>query len=92
MGYIWYINISLSLIQAVIIALMIRNYLGIGFTRTGKILLSISSVFLVESIVMLLAYYNWMIAGIGSFVALPSLVITVMSLVGVSLLYVISKL
>ncbi len=92
MGYIWYINISLSVIQIIIITLIIRNYLGIGFTKTGKILLGISSVFLIESIVMILAYYNWMIAGIGSFIALPSLVITVMSLIGILLLYIISRL
>ncbi|WP_291767313.1 hypothetical protein [Caldivirga sp. UBA161] len=92
MGYIWYINISLSAIQVAIIALMIRNYLGIGFTRTGKILLGVSSVFLIESGIMILAYYTWMTAGVGPFIALPTLVITIMNLVGILLLYIISRL
>ncbi|ABW02521.1 hypothetical protein [Caldivirga maquilingensis] len=92
MGYIWYIDISLSVIQALVLVLMIRNYLGIGFTRTGKILLGVSSVFLIESIAMILTYYNWMIAGMGPFIALPALAITIMNLVGVLLLYIISRL
>ena len=92
MGYIWDINISLSIVQALILALMIRNYLGIGFTKTGKILLGVSSVFLIESIIMALTYYNWMVAGMGPFIALPALVITIMNLAGILLLYVISRL
>ncbi|WP_292000231.1 hypothetical protein [Caldivirga sp.] len=92
MGYLWGINIALSIIQVLILGLMIRNYTGIGFTRTGKMLIGVSVVFLMESIVMTITYYSWAVAGMGPTIALPALVITVMNLSGILILYLVSRL
>ena len=92
MGYLWFINITISLVQAVLLGLMVRNYMGIGFTRTGKILIGASSVFLVESILMTITYYGWMMMGMGPSVALPILAIMIMNLFGITMLYLISRL
>ncbi|MGC8607057.1 MAG: hypothetical protein ACP5GZ_04250 [Vulcanisaeta sp.] len=90
--YLWYIDIGAAVAQTVIVALIFRNYLGIGFTKIGRILLSVSAILLVESISMIAIYYMWLSLGLGMEVAAPTLLITILNLVVISLLYVISRL
>ena len=92
MSYLWYIDIGAAIAQAIVVILLFRNYVGIGFTRLGKILLSASAILLVESVSMSVIYYLWMSWGLGMEVALPTLLITALNLVVISLLYVISRL
>ena len=65
---------------------MVRNYIGVGFTRSGKILIGASSVFLMGSILMAITYYGWMMMGMGPSVALPILAIMIMNLIGITML------
>ncbi|ADY00773.1 hypothetical protein VMUT_0562 [Vulcanisaeta moutnovskia 768-28] len=90
--YLWYIDIGAAVAQTVIVALIFKNYLGIGFTKIGRILLSVSAILLVESISMIAIYYMWLSLGLGMEVAAPTLLITILNLVVISLLYVISRL
>ena len=90
--YMWYIDIGAAAVQTIIVILIIRNYLGVGFTRIGKILLSASVILLIESISMLVIYYMWLSWGLGMEVALPTLLITALNLIVISLLYAISRL
>ncbi|WP_229709970.1 hypothetical protein [Vulcanisaeta souniana] len=78
--------------QTIIVILILRNYLNIGFTRIGKILLSVSIILLVESILMITIYYMWLSWGLGMVVAAPTLLIASLNLVVISLLYAISRL
>ena len=90
--YLWYVDIGAAAIQTIIVILIFRNYLGIGVTKIGKILLSVSIILLVESISMLVIYYMWLSWGLGMEVAAPTLLITILNLIVISLLYVISRL
>ncbi len=91
--YLWYIDIGAAAAQMIIVALIFRNYLGgVGFTRIGKILLSVSAILLIESISMIAIYYMWLSLNLGMEVAAPTLLITVLNLVVISLLYIISRL
>ena len=92
MSYLWYIDIGAAIAQGIIVILLFRNYIGIGFTRLGKILLSASAILLVESVLMSVIYYLWMSWGLGVEVAIPTLLITALNLVVISLLYAISRL
>jgi hypothetical protein len=74
-----------------LLGLMVRNYIGVGFTRPGKILIGASSVFLMGSILMAITYYGWMMMGIGPS-ALPVLAIMIMNLIGITMLYLTSRL
>ncbi|ADN51529.1 hypothetical protein [Vulcanisaeta distributa] len=90
--YLWYVDIGIAAVQTIIVLLILRNYVSVGFTRIGKILLSISVILLVESILMVTIYYMWSTWGLGMEVAAPTLLITVLNLVAISLLYIISRL
>ncbi|GAB6948414.1 hypothetical protein JCM16161A_25440 [Vulcanisaeta sp. JCM 16161] len=90
--YLWYIDIGAAAAQTVIVALIFRNYLGVGFTRIGKILLSVAATLLIESVSMIMIYYMWLSWGLGMEVAAPTLLITILNLIVTSLLYVISRL
>ncbi len=87
----WYMDIAASIIQAVITALLIRNYLGIGFTRLGKMLISLSSILMAESVFMTFIYYIWALNGLGLLVSLPIMVMTLINVIAVTILYLISK-
>jgi hypothetical protein len=91
MHVMWYIDIVASIIQAVITALLIRNYLGIGFTRLGKMLISLSSILMAESVLMTFIYYIWALNGLGLLVSLPIMVMTLINVIAVTILYLISK-
>ncbi|WP_243681502.1 hypothetical protein [Vulcanisaeta souniana] len=86
-------DIGVAIVQTIIVILILRNYLNIGFTRIGKILLSVSIILLVESILMITIYYMWLSwGGLGMVVAAPTLLIASLNLVVISLLYAISRL
>ncbi|WP_243666247.1 hypothetical protein [Vulcanisaeta sp. JCM 16159] len=76
----------------IIVALILKNYLGVGFTRIGRILLSVSVILLIESVSMIAIYYVWSTWGLGMEVAAPILLITVLNLIAISLLYIKSRL
>jgi len=68
-----------------------RNYLGIGFTRLGKMLISLSSILMAESVLMTFIYYIWALNGLGLLVSLPIMVMTLINVIAVTILYLISK-
>ncbi|GGP21717.1 hypothetical protein GCM10007981_14660 [Thermocladium modestius] len=90
-GIYWLVDIALVIGDVVLAGLIARNYYSIGFTKIGKLLLYLSIIFLVQGIAMLIAYSKWAMMGYDETIALPSLVITASSLIGMAFLYYISK-
>ncbi|MGC8596372.1 MAG: hypothetical protein ACP5NY_00480 [Thermocladium sp.] len=91
-GIYWIIDIVLVFGDLLLTIMIVRNYYSIGFTRIGRLLLVASLMFLLEGLVMLVTYYKWAIMGYDETIALPSLAITASSLVGMAILYYVSKL
>lgn len=89
---LWMIDIVMVTIQTFIVAFILREYLDTGFTPIGKLLISISLLFLVQSMVLLASYYYWWVLSEGDYrLSLPLLVSTTLNLVGLYLLYRVSK-
>lgn len=90
---LWITNIALVIIQTIIVAFILREYLDAGFTPVGRLLISAAFLFLVQSIILLSSYYYWwMLRNTDYHVAIPLLVSTLLSLIGLYFLYRISKL
>ncbi|MGC8606371.1 MAG: hypothetical protein ACP5L5_02295 [Vulcanisaeta sp.] len=91
MHVMWYIDIALAVVQALITVLIIRNYASIGFKGLGKLLISLSIMLLIESLFMTTVYYVWAINDMGMLISLPALMITLFNVVAVFILYLISR-
>ncbi|MDT7902492.1 MAG: hypothetical protein RQ838_00345 [Caldivirga sp.] len=90
---IWMVDIVLVVVQTFIVALILREYLDAGFTPVGRLLITAAFLFLVQSIVLLSSYYYWWaIRNTDYHVAVPLLASTLLSLIGLYMLYRISKL
>ncbi|ABW02467.1 hypothetical protein [Caldivirga maquilingensis] len=90
---LWIINIILVVIQTILVAFILREYLDTGFTPIGKLLISAAFLFLVQSMILLSSYYYWWtIRNTDYHIALPLLASTLLSLVGLYMLYRISRL
>jgi hypothetical protein len=78
--------------QAVLTFLIIRNYIGIGGTRVGRLLLVVSLALLAGSLFAATTYYIWDAMGMDTVVAIPSLVITTINFLVTLTLYMVSRL
>ncbi len=90
---LWMINIILVVIQTILVAFILREYLDAGFTPIGKLLISAAFLFLVQSMILLSSYYYWWVMRNTDYhVAFPLLISTLLSLIGLFMLYRISRL
>ncbi|WP_297501275.1 hypothetical protein [Thermococcus sp.] len=90
-GLYWQVNILIVLIELALALLLLRNYLGMKDTRLGKRLFGIALVFVAQSVLAIAFYIHWAEMGYGKAVAGPLLLLSLSGLLGVGLLYSISR-
>ncbi|WP_461864388.1 hypothetical protein [Thermococcus sp.] len=91
MGIYWQINILIVLIELSLALLLLKNYIGMKNTRLGKRLFALSLVFVAQSVLAIAFYIHWARMGLGKAVAEPLLLLSLSGLLGVGLLYWISR-
>ncbi len=91
MGIYWQINILIVLIELSLALLLLKNYIGMKNTRLGKRLFALSLVFVAQSVLAIAFYIHWAGMGLGKAVAEPLLLLSLSGLLGVGLLYWISR-
>ncbi len=90
-GIYWQVNILIVLIELALALLLLRNYLGLKETRLGKKLFGVSLVFVGQSVLAIVFYVHWAEMGYGKAVAMPLLLLSLSGLIGVGLLYSVSR-
>ncbi|WP_297068731.1 hypothetical protein [Thermococcus sp.] len=90
-GIYWQVNILIVLIELALALLLLRNYLGLKETRLGKKLFGVSLVFVGQSVLAIVFYVHWAEMGYGKAVAGPLLLLSLSGLIGVGLLYSVSR-
>ncbi len=91
MGPFWILDLLLALLQAIFLIMTLRNYSPLRDTPVGKLLVATSSIFLAQSILMLVFFVNWAEKGYDVRVAGPLLLISGLGALGSALLYAISR-
>ncbi|ASI98589.1 hypothetical protein A3L02_02900 [Thermococcus celer Vu 13 = JCM 8558] len=91
MGPYWIGNIFIVLIELALALMLLRNYHPLRRTGIGKRLFGVALVFVFQSILAIVFYVHWAEMGFGKSVAGPLLVLSLSGLVGVGLLYSISR-
>ena len=91
MGIYWQINILIVLIELSLALLLLKNYMGMKDTKLGKRLFGLSLVFVAQSVLAIVFYIHWAGMGLGKTVAGPLLLLSLSGLLGVGLLYWISR-
>ncbi len=87
---LWTIDLFLASLEVVLAILILMAYLKLWRTQIGKILVTMALVFLVHGVVMIVAFSMWSMH-YREYVALPSMAIALSGVVGLALLYYITK-
>ncbi len=87
---LWTMDLFLAALEVLLSALILSAYLKLWRTQVGKILVTMALVFLLQGVVMIVAFTMWSVH-YREYVALPSMAIALSGVVGLSLLYYITK-
>ncbi|GBF09521.1 hypothetical protein apy_12460 [Aeropyrum pernix] len=91
MNPLWAIALVAAIAQLVLAILLAANYGRISHTPVGKAMVVLAALFLVQGVIATATYYRLASEGYGMELAAPLAAITVASLAGLSILYIISR-
>jgi len=91
MGLYWIVNILIVLTEFALALMLLKNYYSLRNTGVGRKLFGVSLVFLFQSVLAIVFYLHWAGMGLGKSVAGPLLLLSLSGLIGVGLLYSISR-
>ncbi|MCE4599278.1 MAG: hypothetical protein F7C81_03670 [Desulfurococcales archaeon] len=91
MNQLWLVALVLTVVQVVIAVMLALNYRSIKHTPIGKRLIMLAMLFLAQAFIAMTSYYTWASEGYGYDIAAPLTLITTASLVGLIILYDISR-
>jgi len=87
----WLIAIGATILQVALAILLAMNYKRISHTPIGKQLTLLAFLFVVQAVTALFFYSSWARKDYNGEMAFPLSIISLTSLIGVSILYKISR-